>query len=60
MVIDYNKSELIPINMDEYETTLLTDILGFEVGNFPIQYLGVPLLYRYTATGRQVLKRMAG
>jgi hypothetical protein len=60
MIINYNKSELIPINMDEYVTTLLTDILGFEVGHFPIQYLGVPLHYRYTTTGRQILKRMAG
>jgi hypothetical protein len=62
----YNKSELIPINLDESEKTFLNDIFGYEVGNFSIQYLGVPLYYEKLKREDiqpqvdKILKRMAG
>jgi hypothetical protein len=43
MVINYSKSELIPINMDAEETTPFADISECKVGDFPIKYLGIPL-----------------
>jgi hypothetical protein len=41
--INYEKSELIPINLDQTETDLIKEIMGCVVGVFPIKYLGVPL-----------------
>jgi hypothetical protein len=43
MRINYNKSELIPINMEPEEIASFKTILGCVVGDFPIKYLGVPL-----------------
>ena len=66
MRINYNKSELIPINLDEPETQLFANIFGCVVGNFPIKYLGIPL--HYDKLRREdlqplidkILKRIAG
>ena len=45
MRINYTKSELIPINMDDQELADFLSILVCNKGNFPIKYLGIPLHY---------------
>lgn len=45
MTINYNKSELIPINMSEDETMRYIDVLKCKGGTFPIKYLRIPLHY---------------
>ena len=45
MRINYSKSELIPINMDDQELADFISILVYNKGNFPIKYLGIPLHY---------------
>jgi hypothetical protein len=46
MRINYNKSELVPINpVGNEESQRFADIFGCPVGNFPIKYLGIPLHY---------------
>jgi hypothetical protein len=45
MRINYQKSELIPLCLEEEETKFYADILGCVVGNFPIKYLGISLHY---------------
>jgi hypothetical protein len=66
MRINYNKSEIIPLGLDETETAMFADILGCAVGTVPIKYLGVPL--HYTKLRREdiqplidkILKRIVG
>jgi hypothetical protein len=66
MRINYNKSEMIPLGLDEAETPMFANLLGCAVGNFPIKYLGIPL--HYTKLRREdfqplidkILKRIAG
>lgn len=43
MRINYHKSELIPINMDEVEVKPFLDIFNCVIGSFPVKYLGIPL-----------------
>jgi hypothetical protein len=43
MKINYEKSELVPINLDQAETELIKEVMGCVVGAFPIKYLGIPL-----------------
>jgi hypothetical protein len=45
MLINYNKSELIPCNLSEDQIHNAAHIFGCPVGSFPIKYLGVPLHY---------------
>ena len=45
MRINYSKSELIPINMDDQELADFLSILVCNKANFPIKYLGIPLHY---------------
>lgn len=45
MKINYNKSELIPINTMDDELLPFLDILGCSTWQFPIKYLGIPLHY---------------
>ena len=45
MRINYSKSEIIPINMDDQELADFLSILVCNKGNFPIKYLGIPLHY---------------
>jgi hypothetical protein len=66
MKVNYNKSELVPINLDPKE------ILGFKedfdcvVGSFPIKYLGGPLHHEkfkredFQPIIYKILKRIAG
>lgn len=45
MTINYHKSELVPINLDESESKIFLDIFECVQGAFPIKYLGIPLHY---------------
>ena len=43
MRINYDKSELVPINLGEGDVASLKNIFRCVVGSFPIKYLGIPL-----------------
>ena len=66
MRINYNKSELIPINCEEEDLSPFFDSLGCSQGNFPIKYLGIPLHYEKLSREDiqplldKILKRIAG
>src|ERR1043165_2933065 len=66
MRINYEKSELIPINLDGDELQPFTDFLGCSQGSFPIKYLGIPLHYEKLSKEDiqplidKILKRIAG
>jgi hypothetical protein len=45
MRINYHKSDLIPINLDEEETQAYAKTFCCKIGKFPFVYLGVPLHY---------------
>ena len=66
MRINYDKSELVPINLCDGDVASLKEIFGCVVGSFPIKYLGIPL--HYSKLRREdlqplidkILKRIAG
>jgi hypothetical protein len=43
--INFNKSKLVPLNLDIEETHSFSHIFSYPVGDFPIKCLGVPLHY---------------
>jgi hypothetical protein len=43
MRINFHKSEMVPINLDDESVHRLAHILACPVGKFPIKYLGIPL-----------------
>jgi hypothetical protein len=43
MRINYHKSDMTPINLDEMEANQYTEVFGCKVGTFPYRYLGIPL-----------------
>jgi hypothetical protein len=43
MRINFNKSDLIPINVSIEESNTLAQVFGCKICDFPIKYLGVPL-----------------
>jgi hypothetical protein len=45
MRINYHKSDMTPINLDEEEAQHYARIFCCKVGSFPFRYLGVPLHY---------------
>jgi hypothetical protein len=45
MKINFNKSDLTPINLDEEERQSYAQIYCCRLGIFPFTYLGVPLHY---------------
>jgi hypothetical protein len=45
MRINYSKSEVIPLCLDDNETTVFAKILGCDGGSLPIEYLGISLYY---------------
>jgi hypothetical protein len=45
MKINYNKSDMVPVNLSEEETLQYSKIFGCKIGSFPFKYLGVPLHY---------------
>jgi hypothetical protein len=42
MRINYHKSDMIPINLDEGEANQYAKVFCYKVGTFPFRYLGVP------------------
>jgi hypothetical protein len=45
MRINFHKSDLTPVNLDEEETQNYAQIFCCKIGAFPFTYLGVPLHY---------------
>jgi hypothetical protein len=45
MKINYNKSDLVPVNLDEEEILQYARIFCCKMRSFPFKYLGVPLHY---------------
>jgi hypothetical protein len=43
MRINFQKSELIPVNIEIEDLQPFIDVFQCEVGNFPVKYLGIPL-----------------
>lgn len=43
--INYDKCELVPINLGEAKSKILSQIFCCKIGSFPLKYLGVPLHY---------------
>ena len=43
--INYDKCEVVPINMNEEDAKLLSQIFCCKLGDFPLKYLGVSLHY---------------
>jgi hypothetical protein len=67
MRINYNKSELVPINpVGNEESRRFAYIFGCPVGDFPIKYLGIPLHYHKLKRDDlqplidKIIKRIAG
>jgi hypothetical protein len=66
MKINYSKSELVSINLDQNEIDSFRNILESVVGSFPIKYLGIPLHYEKLRREDlqplidKILKRIAG
>jgi hypothetical protein len=67
MRVNYQKSELIPINIEhEGESETFSRIFGCPVGNFPIKYLGIYLHYNKLRREDlqplidKIIKRIAG
>lgn len=66
MRVNFNKSEMIPMNLDDTKINVASQILNCPIGSFPIKYLGCPL--HFNKLSRQdlqplvykLLKRMAG
>jgi hypothetical protein len=43
MRINFHKCDLVPINVDENDAQFIAQSLSCKIGEFPMQYLGVPL-----------------
>jgi hypothetical protein len=43
--INYNKSSMVPVNLDEEKTLQYSRIFCCKMGSLPFKYLGVPLHY---------------
>jgi hypothetical protein len=41
--INFSKTELLPLNLDNEEAIMLGALAGCKLSTFPLQYLGVPL-----------------
>ena len=41
--VNFAKSSMIPLNIDESEATMLAAVLGCMIGQLPFTYLGLPL-----------------
>jgi hypothetical protein len=66
MKINYNKSDMIAVNMSEDQTNNFAKNFCCKVGKFPFTYLGVPLHYEKLRRGYihvvvdKVINRIAG
>jgi hypothetical protein len=43
MRVNFHKSELLTLNLDEVEIKRAANIFSYPIGSFPIKFLGVPL-----------------
>jgi hypothetical protein len=43
MRVNFHKSEVIALNVDEIETSRIANIFSCPIGSFPLKYLGVTL-----------------
>jgi hypothetical protein len=43
--VNFHKSEIITLNIDEAETKSIASFFNCPIGSFPLKYLGVPLHY---------------
>jgi hypothetical protein len=41
--INYNKSQMIPINVVDGRLTRLAEVFGCQIGSMPFTYLGLPM-----------------
>jgi hypothetical protein len=66
MIVNYHKSELVPLGVENEEIQIFAQIFGCPVGNLPIKYLGIPLHYQNLRREDlqplvdKILKRIAG
>jgi hypothetical protein len=66
MRVNFHKSKMIPMNLDENRYHEIAHILNFPAGNLPCKYLGVPLHYEKLKREDvqplvdKLMKRMAG
>jgi hypothetical protein len=44
--INFNKSELIPLNLEDNTGTFYANLLNYPLGKLPIKYLGVKLHWK--------------
>jgi hypothetical protein len=44
--INYNKCEMIPLNITKEMGTHLASLFGCKIGHLPITYLGIPLHWK--------------
>lgn len=66
MRINYNKSEIVPLNLEDSDLLEISNIFGCPAGAFPIRYLGIPLHYQKLRREDlqplvdKILKKLAG
>jgi hypothetical protein len=66
MCINFHKSEMIPLNLDENKVHEISHALSCPVGSLPFKYLGIPFHYKKLKREDvqplvdKLLKRMAG
>lgn len=67
MKINYDKSELIQMNLAPHGTVELANVFGCPIGSFPIKYLGIALHFDKLSRedlqpllDNKILKRIAG
>jgi hypothetical protein len=46
MCINFHKSEMIPLNLDENKVHEISHALSYPVGSVPFKYLGIPFHYK--------------
>jgi hypothetical protein len=51
MRINYHKSDLLTINVDDVEARLFAQISGCKLGDFSFTYLGVPYTFKVKKIG---------
>jgi hypothetical protein len=66
MKVNFHKSEILPMNLDQEETQRFAHIFSCPVGSFPLKYLGVPLHFDVLSRDDiqplvdKILKKIAG
>lgn len=66
MKINFDKSNLMVVGLDEEETNLFAMLFCCKVGDFPFTYLGIPLHYNKLKRENiqhvvdKIIKRIAG